>query len=154
MHLAGALTAWRALLLLPLFPVLAVQTELGEELSPQWRKVALEDIPCKLWWDLPLPGPFSWACSFFSFHTRFKRLFVNTSLCLWGSGQKAREGSKRQQTVLRGSGVRLLGWRGYALQLIAVVAGVTYGTSRSQHYFMAPWSWTWVLLKWPLHMPR
>lgn len=33
MHLAGALSAWRAPLLLPLFPVLAAQAELGEEFS-------------------------------------------------------------------------------------------------------------------------
>lgn len=58
--------------------------------------------------------------------------------CLQGSGPKAREGSKRGQTVLRGCGVRSPPWRGHALQLIAMVAGVTYSTSRSQHYCVAP----------------
>lgn len=61
------------------------------------------------------------------------------SRCLQGIGLKAREGSKRRrQTVLRGGGVRSPPGRGHALQLITTVSGVTYSTSRSQHYFVAP----------------
>lgn len=55
-----------------------------------------------------------------------------------GALGKGQRGSERQQTVLRGCGVPSPPPRGRALQLIAAVAGVTYGSSRSQRYFTAP----------------
>lgn len=112
--------------------------------SSRSAKAVQEEVPGNLQLDLLCPGHFSgaWACSSFSFHTRFYKSCVckhqTPSRCLQGTGLKAREGSKRRQTVLRGYGVRSPPGRGHALQLKAAVAGVTYSTSRSQHYFVAP----------------
>lgn len=111
------------------FPSLLIQVSKGSSGRSSWQS------PIR-------SAPPRGTCSSFSFHIRFYKGCVckhqTPSRCLQGTGLKAREGSKRRQTVLRGYGVRSPPGRGHALQLIAVVAGVTYSTSRSQHCFVAP----------------